>query len=249
MGKDVDTHSYTGEDRMRYREKVKTCLDVFGRMLTESAFDAARPLVGLELELNLVDANVDPALRNAHVLEVMADPAFVTELGQFNIEINVPPRPPSGDGLAQFESQLRDSLNAAERHANSVGVNLAMIGIWVRLLSMPYRLLYPAILLFCLIGVYSTNTNAAQLVLTAIFMLFGYVLLRFGCEPAPLVLGFILGPLMEENLRRSLVLARGDPMIFINRPISATLLALTVVIIGLIVFPQLRKKRDETFLE
>jgi len=117
------------------------------------------------------------------------------------------------------------------------------------LLSMPYRLLYPAILLFCLIGVFSTNTNAAQLVLTAVFTLAGYVLLRFGCEPAPLVLGFILGPLMEENLRRSLVLSRGDPMIFINRPVSATLLALTLVVIGLIVFPQLRRKREQTFQE
>ena len=128
-------------------------------------------------------------------------------------------------------------------------INLPLIGIWVRLLSMPYRLLYPAILLFCLIGVYSTNTNAAQLVLTAVFTLAGYVLLRFGCEPAPLVLGFILGPLMEENLRRSLVLSRGDPMIFINRPVSATLLALTLVVIALIVFPQLRRKREETFQE
>ena len=96
-------------------------------------------------------------------------------------------------------------------------INLPLIGIWVKLLSMPYRLLYPAILLFCVVGVYSTNTDPAQLVLTAAFALFGYILLKFGCEPAPLVLGFILGPLMEENLRRSLVLSRGDPMIFIER--------------------------------
>ena len=83
-------------------------------------------------------------------------------------------------------------------------INLPLIGIGVRLLSVPYRLLYPAILLFCVIGVYSTNTTAAQLVMTAIFAIFGYIMLRLGCEPAPLVLGFILGPLMEENLRRSL---------------------------------------------
>ena len=126
-------------------------------------------------------------------------------------------------------------------------INLPLIGIWVRLLSVPYRLLYPAILLFCLIGVYATNTTAAQLILTAIFAVFGYGMWRLGCEPAPLVLGFILGPLMEENLRRSLVLARGDWMIFIERPISAVLLALTVFVIGLIVFPQLRRKRAETF--
>jgi gamma-glutamyl:cysteine ligase YbdK (ATP-grasp superfamily) len=129
MGKDVDAQQYTGEDRMRFRERVRSCLDVFGRMLTESAFDAERPLTGLEIELNLVDAAAMPAMRNAHALEVIADPAFVTELGQFNIEINVPPRPLAEDGLAGFEEQVRRSLNAAEQHANTVGVHLAMIGI------------------------------------------------------------------------------------------------------------------------
>ncbi len=128
-------------------------------------------------------------------------------------------------------------------------INLPLIGIWVRLLSMPYRLMYPAILLFCLIGVYATNSSPGQIVITGIFAVFGYVMFRLGCEPAPLVLGFILGPLMEENLRRSLVLARGDWSIFVTRPISASLLLLTLVVIGLIVFPQLRKKREETFQE
>jgi putative tricarboxylic transport membrane protein len=129
-------------------------------------------------------------------------------------------------------------------------INLPLIGIWVRLLSVPYRLLYPAILLFCVIGIYSTNTNAAQLVLCAVFAVFGYVLLRFGCEPAPLVLGFILGPVMEENLRRSLVISRGDPIVFIERPISATLLAATVVIVlALVVLPQFRRTRKEAFQE
>ena len=128
-------------------------------------------------------------------------------------------------------------------------INLPLIGIWVRLLSVPYRLLYPAILLFCVIGIYSTNTNMAQLVLCAVFAVFGYVLLRFGCEPAPLVLGFILGPLMEENLRRSLVISRGDPMVFFERPISAVLLAVTVAIVALIVLPQFRKTREEAFQE
>jgi hypothetical protein len=129
MGKDVETREYTGEDRVRYREKVRTCLDVLGRMLSESAFDFDRPLAGLEIELNLVDGEANPALRNAHVLEVIADPAFVTELGQFNIEINVPPRALAGDGLAGFEGQVRASLNAAEEHASGVGAHLAMIGI------------------------------------------------------------------------------------------------------------------------
>jgi putative tricarboxylic transport membrane protein len=128
-------------------------------------------------------------------------------------------------------------------------INLPLIGIWVKLLSMPYRLLYPAILLFCVIGVYSTNTDPAQLVLTATFALFGYILLKFGCEPAPLVLGFILGPLMEENLRRSLVLSRGNPMIFIERPISAVLLLMTAIAVALIIVPQFRKSREEAFQE
>jgi TctA family transporter len=127
-------------------------------------------------------------------------------------------------------------------------INLPLIGIWVRLLSVPYRLLYPAILLFCVIGIYSTNTSAAQLALCAAFAVFGYVLLRFGCEPAPLVLGFILGPLMEENLRRSLRISRGDPWVFIERPISAALLATTVVVVlALIVLPQFRRTRKEAF--
>jgi TctA family transporter len=129
-------------------------------------------------------------------------------------------------------------------------INLPLIGLWVRLLSVPYRLLYPAILLFCVIGIYSTNTNAAQLAICAVFAVFGYTLLRFGCEPAPLVLGFILGPVMEENLRRSLVISRGDPIVFIERPISATLLAMTVVVVlALIVLPQFRRTRKEAFQE
>jgi putative tricarboxylic transport membrane protein len=128
-------------------------------------------------------------------------------------------------------------------------INMPLIGIWVRLLSVPYRLLYPAILLFCVIGIYATNTNFVQMVMTAVFALFGYILIKFECEPAPLVLGFILGPLMEENLRRSLVISRGDPMVFLERPISATLLVLAAFVIALIVLPQIRKSREEAFQE
>ena len=128
-------------------------------------------------------------------------------------------------------------------------INLPMIGIWVKLLSLPYRFLYPAILLFCVIGVYSTNNNSVLMVFTAGFALFGYILVRLGCEPAPMILGFILGPLMEENLRRSLVLSRGDPMIFVQRPISAILLVLSACVVALIVLPALRKTREEAFQE
>jgi TctA family transporter len=128
-------------------------------------------------------------------------------------------------------------------------LNLPLIGVWVKLLSVPYRLLYPAILLFCAVGVYASNTTAAQLVLMAGFAAFGYVLFKFGCEPAPLVLGFILGPLMEENLRRSLVMSRGDPITFVEEPISATLLAATLLLLAFMVLPQFRRKREEAFQE
>jgi TctA family transporter len=128
-------------------------------------------------------------------------------------------------------------------------LNLPLIGIWVKLLSVPYRLLYPAILLFCAVGVYASNTTAEQLVLMAGFAGFGYVLFKFGCEPAPLVLGFILGPMMEENLRRSLVLSRGDPMVFIEEPISAALLGATALALGILILPQIRRKRAEAFQE
>ncbi|MDB5571966.1 MAG: putative TctA subunit of the Tripartite Tricarboxylate Transport(TTT) Family [Hyphomicrobiales bacterium] len=128
-------------------------------------------------------------------------------------------------------------------------INMPMIGMWVKLLSVPYRLLYPAILLFCVIGVYGTNNNWVMMALTAGFAIFGYILVRFGCEPAPMILGFLLGPLMEENLRRSLVLSRGDPAIFVQRPISATLLFLCVLMIVVIVLPNVRKSREQAFQE
>ena len=128
-------------------------------------------------------------------------------------------------------------------------INLPLIGRWVKLLQVPYRLLYPAIIMFCCIGVYAANSESSQLLLTVVFALFGYVLVRFGCEPAPLILGFILGPLMEENLRRSMMLSRGDPMIFLERPISATLLGITVLIIAMILLPSFRQTREEAFKE
>lgn len=126
-------------------------------------------------------------------------------------------------------------------------INLPMVGLWVKLLSVPYRMLYPAILLFCVIGVYGLNSNWVMMAMTTVFALFGYVLVRVGCEPAPMILGFLLGPMMEENLRRSLVLSRGDPMIFLERPISATLLGLCVLLILVTVLPSIRKSREAAF--
>jgi putative tricarboxylic transport membrane protein len=122
-------------------------------------------------------------------------------------------------------------------------INLPLIGIWVRLLKVPYRLLFPCILVFCLIGIYTVNSSTTDLLLTVLFAVFGYLLYKFGCEPAPLVLGFILGPLMEENFRRSMVLSRGDPLIFVYRPLSLALLALTAAIVLIVVLPQLAMTR------
>jgi gamma-glutamyl:cysteine ligase YbdK (ATP-grasp superfamily) len=129
MGEDVAAQEFTRADRTRHREKVRRNLDVFARMLREAHFDTDDPLTGMEVELNLVDEVGDPALRNAEALEAIADPAFQTELGQFNIEINVPPALLREDGLTTFEEGLRRSLNNAEERSSTVGAHLVMIGI------------------------------------------------------------------------------------------------------------------------
>ncbi|MFB9314823.1 glutamate--cysteine ligase [Nocardioides plantarum] len=129
MGEEVDLQEFTPADRTRHREKVRRCLDVFARMLREAAFDTDDPMTGLEVELNLVDEVGDPALKNAEALEAIADPDFQTELGQFNIEINVPPAKLRERGLERFEADLRRSLNDAETKSAEVGAHLVMIGI------------------------------------------------------------------------------------------------------------------------
>ena len=129
MGQDVERTEFTRADRQRFRQKVRQCLDVFAQMLSESRFDSEQPMSGLEVELNLVDAAGDPAMKNSAVLEAIADPAFQTELGRFNIEINLPPHRLEPDGLAKFEESLRASLNAAEEKAESADTNIVMIGI------------------------------------------------------------------------------------------------------------------------
>src|SRR3954466_5831735 len=115
MGQEVAPRVFSREDRQRYRHKVRSCLDVFARMLAEARFDADRRSVGLEIELNLTDEKGDPALTNARVLERVADPDFVTELGQFNVEINIAPRLLEGDVLSDFEETIRASLNHADK--------------------------------------------------------------------------------------------------------------------------------------
>ncbi len=129
MGEEVDAQEFSRADRTRHREKVRRCLDVFERMLRESAFDTDDPMTGLEVELNLVDEHGDPALKNAEALAAIADPAFQTELGQFNIEINVEPAKLRERGLTTFEESLRHSLNDAEAKSSEVGAHLVMIGI------------------------------------------------------------------------------------------------------------------------
>jgi TctA family transporter len=128
-------------------------------------------------------------------------------------------------------------------------LNLPLIGLWVWLLRVPYFLLFPAIMAFCSIGVYSVDANAYHLYAAAFFGLVGYVLVKLRCEPAPLLLGFVLGPLLEENLRRAMILSRGDPTTFLTRPISAVLLVLAVAVIVVVFLPAVRKKREEVFEE
>jgi hypothetical protein len=129
MGRDVPAVEFTRDDRRRYREKVRASLDVFARMLAESQFDFDRPLSGLEIELNLVDAEGEPAMRNAEVLQAIADDQWATEIGQFNLEINLPPRRIGADGPGTLEKEIRDALNHADERARTVGARLALIGI------------------------------------------------------------------------------------------------------------------------
>jgi putative tricarboxylic transport membrane protein len=130
-----------------------------------------------------------------------------------------------------------------------VVLNLPMIGLWVKMIMVPYHRLYPAILMFCAIGVFSLNNAEFDVYLMALFGLFGYVCAKLDLEPAPMLLGFIIGPMMEEYLRRALLLSHSDPMVFVTRPISATMLALAVAALAVVMSPTLRKKREEAFHE
>ena len=130
-----------------------------------------------------------------------------------------------------------------------VVLNLPMIGLWVKMISVPYHRLYPAILMFCAIGVFSLNSSQFDVGLMALFGLLGYICAKLDLEPAPMLLGFIIGPMMEEYLRRALLLSRSDPMVFLERPISAVMLGLAVMAIVVVLTPTLRKKREEAFQE
>jgi len=128
-------------------------------------------------------------------------------------------------------------------------INLPMIGMWVKVLRVPYRALFPIILVLSLIGIYTVNSSLMDIWLTAFFAVIGYMFVKFDMEPTPFVLAFILGPQMEDNLRRSMTLSRGDPMIFIDRPITLSLLLTALFILMLVILPALRRKREEAFQE
>jgi putative tricarboxylic transport membrane protein len=126
-----------------------------------------------------------------------------------------------------------------------VVLNLPLIGLWVKMLKVPYRLLFPAIMAFSAIGIYSVNNSAFELYLTAVFGVIGFVWMKLGCSPAPMLLGFVLGPMMEENLRRALLMSRGDPSVFLSRPISLSFLIATVAILIVMAAPAVRRRRGE----
>jgi TctA family transporter len=130
-------------------------------------------------------------------------------------------------------------------------LNLPMIGMWVKLLTVPYRYLYPSILVFMAIGVFSLSNNAFDVLIMSVFGVLGYICVKLECEPAPMILGFILGPLMEENLRRAMLLSRGDPFVFVspNKPISLGFLVASAILLVIVAMPAIRKKREEVFVE
>ena len=127
-------------------------------------------------------------------------------------------------------------------------LNLPLVGMWVKLLSVPYRVLYPAILLFCCIGAYSINNNVFDVFMTIPFAILGYIFKKLDCEPAPMLLGFVLGKLMEEYLRRAMTISRGDWTVFFTRPLSATLLILAMILLAVVFLPAISRKRDEAFV-
>ncbi|QNK70677.1 tripartite tricarboxylate transporter permease [Variovorax sp. PAMC26660] len=128
-------------------------------------------------------------------------------------------------------------------------LNLPLIGMWIKLLTVPYKFLFPAIVLFCAIGVYSTNNNTFDVWMVAAFGFIGYLFIKLRTEPAPLLLGFILGPMMEENLRRALLLSRGAWSVFVTRPLSAGLLVAAAMLLGIVLLPAIKAKREEAFVE
>ncbi|WP_088348317.1 MULTISPECIES: tripartite tricarboxylate transporter permease [Rhodomicrobium] len=179
-------------------------------------------------------------------LGIPANPVMALMIGAFIIQGIVP-----GPNVAAERPELFWGIIASMWLGNLmlVVLNLPLVGLWVRVLRVPYYLMFPAIMAFSAIGVYSINTNIFDMYSVAIFGGIGYLFYRLGCEPAPLLLGFVLGPMLEEHLRRAMIISRGDPMIFLNRPISLTLLLLSVAALVVVFLPSVAKKREQVFVE
>jgi putative tricarboxylic transport membrane protein len=179
-------------------------------------------------------------------LGIPANPVMALMIGAMIIQGIVP-----GPNVATEQPALFWGIIASMWIGNLmlIVLNLPLIGLWVKLLTVPYYVLFPIIMAFCSIGVYSVNSNAYDLFAVAFFGLLGYVLVKLRCEPAPLLLGFVLGPLLEENLRRAMILSRGDPTTFVTRPISALLLAVAALVLVVVFLPSVRRKREEVFVE
>ena len=179
-------------------------------------------------------------------LGIPANPVMALMIGAMIIQGIVP-----GPDVATDQPALFWGIIASMWIGNLmlVVLNLPLIGLWVRLLRIPYYVLFPAIMAFCSIGVYAVDANAYDLYAVAFFGLVGYVLVKLRCEPAPLLLGFVLGPMLEENLRRAMILSRGDPTTFVTRPISAVLLVMALAVLVVVFLPAVRKKREEVFEE
>jgi TctA family transporter len=179
-------------------------------------------------------------------LGLPAHPVMALMVGAFIIQGITP-----GPNVIQDEPALFWGLIVSMWVGNLLLVllNLPLIGIWVRMLTIPYNVLFPAIVAFAAIGCYSINLNVYHVYAIAFFGIVGYALVKLGCEPAPLLLGFVLGPLLEEHLRRAMIISRGDPTIFLTRPISAGLLIAALLALSLAVLPAIRRKREEVFQE
>lgn len=179
-------------------------------------------------------------------LGIPANPVMALMIGAFIMQGIVP-----GPNVAAERPALFWGIIASMWVGNLMLVilNLPLIGLWVRVLKIPYYVLFPAIIAFSAIGVYSVNSNAFDLYTVAVFGLIGYTLIKLGCEPAPLLLGFVIGPMIEEHLRRAMIISRGNPMIFLERPISATLLALAAIALIIVFMPAIARRREEVFVE
>jgi putative tricarboxylic transport membrane protein len=179
-------------------------------------------------------------------LGIPANPVMALMIGAMIIKGITP-----GPKVAEDEPALFWGLIASMWVGNLLLVllNLPLIGIWVRMLKIPYYVLFPAIIAFSAIGIYSINGNVFDLYAVAVFGFIGYVLIRLGCEPAPLLLGFVLGPMLEEHLRRAMIISRGDATVFFTRPLSAALLLAAVAVLALVLMPSVSKKREQIFQE